>query len=62
MHAILAIVVGLVLSLAGLPVAAAVNQVKLVPDSALPGATVSITGRASVHSSRRVRIRSSFMD
>ena len=45
MHAIVALFIGLILSLAGLPVAAAVNQVKLVPDSALPGATVSITGK-----------------
>ena len=45
MHAILVVFIGLALSLAGSPVVAAVNQVKLVPDSGLPGATVAITGK-----------------
>ncbi|MGH7257838.1 MAG: IPT/TIG domain-containing protein [Nitrospiraceae bacterium] len=45
MHAILAVFIGFVLSLAGSPVVAVVNQAKLVPDSGLPGATVSITGK-----------------
>ena len=45
MHAILVVFIGLALSLAGSPVVAAVNPVKLVPDSGLPGATVAITGK-----------------
>ena len=45
MHALLVVFIGLALSLAGSPVVAAVNQVKLVPESALPGATVAITGK-----------------